>query len=36
MVLLLVFLAIKRENKPEDEDENQDEDYNATTSANVG
>jgi hypothetical protein len=36
MVLLLVFLVIKRENKPEDEDKSQDENYDAAPSANIG
>jgi hypothetical protein len=38
MVLLLVFLAIKRENKPEDEDKDEDEaeTLDAAPSASLG
>jgi hypothetical protein len=36
MVLLLVFLVIKRDDKPEDEDKDQDQDYDTAPSANIG
>jgi uncharacterized membrane protein len=36
MVLLLVFLVIKREDKPEDEDSDKNEDLDATVTINAG